>query len=122
MVRRLNEDTRKRGFYWYEDVEDVERLAKFYYRNCPVYSKFDFVIDYITKGLSQLDHSKAFIEDVISYVDMLRGNKETDPYDLALKYFDKSFTDKEVENDLLKQGYSADFIAQVFDYLNDFPV
>ena len=43
-----------------------------------------------------------------------------DPYELALYYFDKSFTDKEVEDDLIKQGYSSDFIRQVFDYIDEF--
>ena len=113
------DDTRKSRFYDYESLDDAKRLAKFYYKNYPVSTKFNTVIDYITKDLTP-NHSKAFIAEVISYVDMLRGNKKADPYELALYYFDKSSTDKEIENDLLKQGCSRDFIMQVFDYIDEF--
>lgn len=44
---------------------------------------------------------------------------KADPYDLALRYFDKAYTDKEIKDDLAERGYSQDFIQQVFDYLED---
>ena len=44
---------------------------------------------------------------------------KVDPYDLALRYFDKSYTDKEIKDDLAEKGYSNNFILKVFDYLED---
>ena len=44
---------------------------------------------------------------------------EADAYDLALKYFDNAYSDEEILNDLESQGYSREFIAQVFDCLDD---
>ena len=55
-------------------------------------------------------------------MDQLHSEKivdSVDPYDLALKYFDKALTDKEINNSLIKQGYSYDVIQKVFDYLDD---
>lgn len=42
-----------------------------------------------------------------------------DPYDLALQYFDMSYTGKEARADLLKQQYDYDYIQDVLGYLND---
>ena len=112
------DDTRKSRFYDWESLDDVNRLAQFY---CNDYNVFNnSLIKLIQKDLTRFGHSEAFIAEVIAHTNNLMAKGTADPYDLALYYFDQSLTDKEIENDLIKQGYSSDFIMQVFDHIDEF--
>ena len=112
------DDTRKSRFYDWESLDDVNRFAQFYCNNYNVFN--NSLIKLIQKDLTRSGHSEAFIAEVIAHTDSLMAEGTADPYELALHYFDQSFTDKEVEDDLVKQGYSSDFIMQVFDYIDEF--
>jgi len=98
---------------------------------------YDNILDDITRYGATVD--EAF--DIMYIVDNIDDNKlnsctelnnkvhsmvlnrlnqaKADPYDLALNYFDKSYTDKEIKDDLTEKGYSYNFILKVFDYLED---
>ena len=96
----------------------MNRLAQFYCNHHNVFN--NSLIKLIQKDLARSGHSEAFIAEVIAHTDSLMAKGTADPYELALYYFDKSFTDKEIEDDLIKQGYSRDFIMSVFDYIVEF--
>lgn len=112
------DDTRKSRFYDYESLGDVDRFAQFYCKNYNVFN--NSLVKVITKDLTNFGHSEAFIAEVIARTNSLMTKRTADPYELALYYFDKSSTDKEIEDDLIKQGCSRDFIMQVFDYIDEF--
>lgn len=71
------------------------------------------IIDDMSNPCTALDNK------VHSMILNRKGFTKADPYELALKYFDEAYTDKEVAADLNGKGYSYDFIQQVFDYLED---
>ena len=113
------DDDYKSKFYDYENLDEVSKYAKFYYKK---YKDFDSYVQ--SKVINDLEnnHSDSFINAVLREMDQLHSEKivdSVDPYDLALKYFDKALTDKEINNSLIKQGYSYDVIQKVFDYLDD---
>ena len=113
------DDDYKSKFYDDENLDEVRRYAKFYYRN---YRNFNSCVRSIVINDLENNHSDSFINAVLREMDNLHSEKavnSVDPYDLALKYFDKSYTDKEIKDDLVEKGYSYDFIQQVFDYLED---
>lgn len=113
------DDDYKSKFYDYENLDEVNKYAKLYYKK---YKDFNSYVR--SKVIDDLEnnHSDSFINAVLREMDNLHSEKAAnsdDPYDLALKYFDKSYTDKEIKDDLIEKGYSYDFIQQVFDYLED---
>lgn len=66
----------------------------------------------------------AIVEDFIATFfgnadEYYNNNYLPDPYDLALKYFDMSYSSKEAEKDLVRQQYDYSYIQDVLDCLND---
>lgn len=110
------DDDYKSKFYDYENLDEVSRYAKFYYRN---YRNFNSYVRSIVINDLENNHSDSFINAVLREMEQLHSEKTVDPYDLALKYFDQTLTDKEINDNLIKQGYSYDVIQKVFDYLDD---
>lgn len=113
------DDDYKSKFYDYENLDEVSKYAKLYYKK---YGDFNsYVRSRVIDDLEN-NHSDSFINAVFREMDNLHSEKavnSVDPYDLALKYFDEAYTDKEVAADLNERGYSYDFIQQVFDCLED---
>lgn len=132
-----NYDSQKRYFTAY--LEDNGELTTYtqpeegYTEDEVVKVAYDSILDDITNYGASIDEAfddmhivddmsnpcTALDNKVRSMVLNRKGFAKADPYDLALKYFDKSYTDKEVAADLTEKGYSQDFIQQVFDYLED---
>jgi len=143
MIKLIKEENNYQKRYFTAYLKDNGKLTTHYqpedgYTEAEIIKiAYDSILDNITRYGATVD--EAF--DDMYIVDNIDDNKfnictelnnkvhsmvlnrlnqsKADPYDLALRYFDKSYTDKEIKDDLAEKGYSNNFILKVLDYLED---